>query len=270
MVRRAAWGDRFYPAEPALLSQEVEQCLAQESPPEKIAAPIACVAPHAALMYSGSIAGAVYARLELPDRFIVLCPNHTGRGMPLSIMPEGKWQMPLGDVAIDAALAALLMRKCHLLFEDAKAHENEHSLEVQLPFLQTLCPSLQMVPIAVGTEAYEALEMLGHAMAEAIRKHSRKVLIVASSDMNHFESDERTRVKDQRAIDHVLALDPRGLYDTVRREHITMCGYCPTVAALIAARELGARHAELVRYGTSADVSGDYGRVVGYAGMAVW
>jgi hypothetical protein len=270
MVRRAAWGDRFYPAHPALLSQEVEEFLQAQSPPEKIAHPIACVAPHAALMYSGAIAGAVYARLELPERFIVLCPNHTGRGTPLSIMSQGKWQMPLGDVVIDSELAGLLMRKCHLLFEDAQAHENEHSLEVQLPFLQTLRPKLQFVPIAVGTEAYEALELLGNAMAEAIRNYRHEVLIVASSDMNHFESDERTRLKDRRAIDQVLALDPRGLYDTVRHEHISMCGYCPTVGALIAARRLGAKNAELVRYGTSADVSGDYRRVVGYAGMAVW
>jgi len=270
MVRRAAWGDRFYPAEPTLLSREIEECLVTDAPKERLANPIACVAPHAALMYSGAIAGAAYARMELPERFIVLCPNHTGRGTPLSIMPQGKWQMPLGDVAIDAALARQLMRKCHLLFEDAQAHEREHSLEVQLPFLQKLRPSLQFVPIAVGTEAYEALEMLGQAMAEVARNYAHRVLIVASSDMNHFESDERTRAKDRLAIDQVLALDPRGLYDTVRHEHISMCGYCPTVATLIAARQLGAKHAELVRYGTSADVSGDYSRVVGYAGMVIW
>jgi AmmeMemoRadiSam system protein B len=270
MVRRAAWGDRFYPAEPAVLSREIESCLSLQPPPEKIPNPIACVAPHAAIMYSGAIAGAVYARVEMPERFIILCPNHTGRGTPLSILREGKWQMPFGDVPIDSALADALVSRCHLLCDDAQAHAHEHSLEVQLPFLQKLRPSLRMVPIAVGTEAYEALELLGHAMAEAIRDTRQKVLMIASSDMNHFESDERTRIKDRRAIDQVLALDPRGLYDTVRREHITMCGYCPTVATLIAARELGARRAELVRYGTSADVSGDYQRVVGYAGMVIW
>jgi hypothetical protein len=270
MVRRAAWGDRFYPAQPAALRREVEKYLAADPSQEKIANPIACVAPHAALMYSGAIAGSVYARLDLPERFIVLCPNHTGRGTPLSIMSEGKWQMPMGDVPIDSELAAALRRKCHLLFEDARAHQDEHSLEVQLPFLQKLRPKLRFVPIAVGTEAYEALEMLGRAMADAVRNCRERVLIVASSDMNHFESDERTRLKDRRAIDQVLAIDPRGLYDTVRHEHISMCGYCPTVAALIAARELGARHSELVRYGTSADVSGDFNRVVGYAAMVVW
>jgi len=270
MVRRAAWGDRFYPAEAAELRREVGKHLAGTPQNEKLTVPIACVAPHAALMYSGAIAGAVYARMDLPERFIVLGPNHSGRGTPLAIMPEGRWETPLGDAAIDSALARRLMQRCRLLFDDAPAHAQEHSLEVQLPFLLGLRPQLRFVPIAVGTEAYEALEMLGHAMAEAVRGYGQRVLIVASSDMNHFESDERTRIKDRLAINQVLALDPRGLYDTVRHEHITMCGYCPTVASLIAARELGATRAELVRYGTSSEVSGEYDRAVGYAGMVVW
>lgn len=269
MLRRAAWGGQFYPAQPHLLKQELEKYLAGETA-EKIAAPIGCVSPHAAYMYSGAIAGAVYARMELPETFIILCPNHTGRGAPLSMMSEGEWQTPLGNIHIEDKLANELRRRCHLLFEDAQAHLEEHSLEVQLPFLQKLRPNLRFVPIAVGTEAFDALEMLGHAMAGAIESYEQKVLIVASSDMNHFENDERTRLKDRRAIDQVLALDARGLYDTVRHEHITMCGYCPTVAMLTAARRLGACYAELVRYGTSADVSGDYSRVVGYAGMIVW
>ena len=269
MVRRAAWADQFYPSRPLVLRRELEKYLQAEST-EKIAEPIGCIAPHAAYMYSGAIAGAVYARLEAPRKCIILCPNHTGRGAPLSIMSEGEWQTPLGNAPIDSALARELRKKCHLLFEDARAHEDEHSLEVQLPFLQKLQPKLEFVPIAVGTEAYDALEMLGLAMAEVIQGHRERILIVASSDMNHFESDERTRLKDRRAIDQVLALDPRSLYDTVRHEHITMCGYCPTVAMLTAARRLGAAQAELVRYGTSADVSGDSSRVVGYAGIVVW
>jgi AmmeMemoRadiSam system protein B len=269
MLRRAAWADQFYPAQPAVLRKELEKLLAPE-PAEKIAAPIGCVAPHAGYVYSGAIAGAVYARLELPDRFLILCPNHTGRGAPLAIMSEGEWQTPLGNARIDAALAARLQKHCHLLSEDARAHRDEHSLEVQLPFLQKLRPGLQFVPIAVGTEAYDALELLGEALAEAAASCPQRVLIVASSDMNHYESDAATRVKDRLALDPLLALDPRSLYDTVRREHVTMCGYCPAVAMLIAARKLGAGNAELVRYGTSADVSGDFSRVVGYAGIVIW
>jgi len=269
MVRRAAWADQFYPAQPLLLNRELDRCL--EAPADqKIASPIGCVCPHAAYVYSGAIAGAVYARLELPDRFVILCPNHTGRGAPLSIMSEGEWQTPLAGAPIDRRLAEALKKRCPLLSEDSQAHLKEHSLEVQLPFLQKLQPDLEFVPIAVGTDAFEALELLGQAMAEVIAGWSRRVLIVASSDMNHFENDERTRDKDRRAIDQVLALDPRSLYNTVRRERITMCGYCPTTAMLVAARQLGASQAELVRYGTSADVSGDRGRVVGYAGLVIW
>ncbi len=269
MLRRAAWADQFYPGLPQRLRQELEKHLAGESQ-EKIREPIGCLAPHAAYVYSGAVAGAVYSRLELPDRAIVLGPNHTGRGAPLAILSEGSWETPLGRIPIDAALARALRQQCHLLFEDQHAHRQEHSLEVQMPFLQKLQPRLEFVPIALGTDAFEALELLGNGMAEAIRNYPRRVLMVASSDMNHFESDERTRIKDRHAIDQVLALDPRGLYDTVRRERISMCGYCPTAAMLIAARRLGATQAELVRYATSADASGDYSRVVGYAGMVVW
>jgi len=269
MVRRAAWAGQFYPAHPALLRQELEKHLAAQTG-KAIARPIACVSPHAAYIYSGAVAGAVYARMDLPDRFILLCPNHNMRGAPLAIMSEGTWQTPLGEARIDSSLAAALQKKCRLLSEDARAHAKEHALEVQLPFLQMLRPQMQFVPIAVGTDAYDALENLGHALAEAVAAAGRTVLIVASSDMNHFEDDDLTRQKDRLAIDQVLALDPRGLHDTVRHEHISMCGYCPTVSALVAARQLGARDAELVRYATSAEASGDYSRVVGYAGMVVF
>ena len=269
MLRHPAWADRFYPGNAALLREELDRCLTP-LPPEKLPRPIGCVSPHAAYMYSGPIAGAVFARIELPQTFIILCPNHTGRGDPLAIMSEGAWQTPLGKAQIDAALAARLEKRCHLLSQDARAHREEHSLEVQLPFLQKLQPDLRFVPICVGTDAFPALEMLGHAMAAVIRESPGRILIVASSDMNHFESDERTRLKDRCAIDQVLALNPRALYDTVRRENISMCGYCPTAAMLTAALDLGARQAEMVRYGTSADVSGDFSSVVGYAGMVVW
>ena len=269
MLRRAVWADQFYPADPVRLRRELERCLGSGSS-EKIAHPIGCVVPHAGYVYSGLVAGAVYSRLEVPDRCIVLCPNHTGRGEPLAILSTGEWETPLGRAPVDGELARLLTKRCHLLSEDATAHQREHSLEVQLPFLQKLRPGLEFVPIAVGTDAYEALELLGDALAVTIQAAARPVLIVASSDMNHFESDERTRLKDRRAIDRVLALDPRGLYDTVRHERISMCGYGPTVAMLIAARKLGAAQAELARYATSADASGDYSRVVGYAGMVIW
>jgi len=154
--------------------------------------------------------------------------------------------------------------------EDETAHLAEHSLEVQLPFLQQLKGEVKFVPIAVGTGSYAPLERLGQALGQSIKDSAEPVLIIASSDMNHYESDSVTRQKDRRAIDRVLALDPKGLYDVIKKEHVSMCGYGPTIAMLTAARQLGASGAELVKYATSGDVTGDQGEVVGYAGMIVF
>jgi hypothetical protein len=228
-----------------------------------------CVVPHAGYIYSGSVAGTVYGRLELPARYIILCPNHTGRGEPLAIMSATPWRTPLGDVQVDNELASCVKARFPLLTEDDAAHRFEHALEVQLPFLQVLRPNFRFVPIAVGTGHFEVLSALGTAIASVIRDDPKQVLVIASSDMNHYENDSITRVKDRSAIDRILALDPRGLYDVVREARITMCGYGPTVAMLTAALKLGATQAELLRYATSGDVSGDRDRVVGYAGIAV-
>ena len=149
------------------------------------------------------------------------------------------------------------------------AHESEHSLEVQLPFLQRLVGDFRFVPVVLGTDRYPLLEELGRAVARVLAAQTEPVLVIASSDMNHYESDAITRVKDERAIARILALDPRGLYDTVRAEGITMCGYAATVAMLVAVLERGAKEAQLIRYATSADISGDYDRVVGYAGIVI-
>jgi AmmeMemoRadiSam system protein B len=220
-------------------------------------------------MYSGHVAGAVYARLELPKRYIILCPNHTGVGEPLAIMSEGSWHTPLGNVAIDTPLAKALMSRFPLLSEDEIAHRAEHALEVQLPFLQELAGDFKFVPITVGTGRFDALSALGITLAEIIKQEAERVLIVASSDMNHYEPDAPTRVKDRKAIDKVLALDPKGLFDTIVKEDISMCGFGPTVAMLTAANRLGAKSAQLIKYATSGDVSGDLDQVVGYAGIAV-
>ena len=220
-------------------------------------------------MYSGHVAGAVFARIEVPQCCIVMCPNHTGMGPALSIMSEGAWETPLGNVPIDSALAASLMQRFPALQEDSAAHRAEHAAEVELPFLQLRQPELRFVPIALGTGQFDTLEQLGNAIADVIAEQKQAVLIVASSDMNHYESDVVTRAKDHRAIERILTLDPRGLYDVVTQQNISMCGYGPAVAMLTAARMLGAKSAELVKYATSADISGDRDRVVGYAGVVV-
>ena len=265
-VRQPAVAGRFYPGDPETLRRDIHQYVAVTG--NKIHA-IGCVAPHAGYMYSGHVAGAVYARLELPKRYVILCPNHTGVGEPLAIMSEGSWRTPLGNVAIDTPLAKALMNRFPLLSEDEIAHRAEHALEVQLPFLQELAGDFKFVPITVGTGRFDALSALGITLAEIIQQEAERVLIVASSDMNHYEDDENTRIKDALAIEQVLSLNPQGLYQTVQAQHISMCGYGPTIAMLTAALRMGATSAELVKYATSGDVSGDREHVVGYAGIAV-
>jgi hypothetical protein len=190
-------------------------------------------------------------------------------GRALSVMSEGAWETPLGEVAIHDGFASALKRRFPALEEDAAAHRAEHAAEVELPFLQSLQPQLRFVPIALGTGRLEVLEQLGLALADVIAQHGEPVLMVASSDMNHYESDAVTRVKDHRAIERILTLDPRGLHEVVTQQDISMCGYGPTVAMLTAARQLGAKSAELVKYATSGDVSGDRDMVVGYAGVVI-
>ena len=268
IVRQPAVAGRFYPRDRASLRDEAGSYLAYAQSSAPIQA-LGCIAPHAGYMYSGHVAGAVFARTEIPPCCIVLCPNHTGMGVPLSIMSQGAWETPLGNVPIDSTLAANLMQRYPALQEDSAAHRAEHAAEVELPFLQLRQPELRFVPIALGTAQFEPLEQLGIAMADVIAAQAQPVLIVASSDMNHYESDTVTRVKDHRAIERILVLDARGLYDVVTHQQISMCGFGPAVAMLTAARKLGAKSAELVKYATSGDVSGDRERVVGYAGVVV-
>jgi MEMO1 family protein len=265
-VRSPAVAGRFYPNNPDKLLREVRSYTAEAG--EKLRA-IGCVVPHAGYIYSGHVAGAVYARLELPKTFIILCPNHTGMGQPLAIMSEGEWMTPLGNARVDSVLANALKQSFPPLSEDVVAHSAEHALEVQLPFLQALAGDFSFVPITVGVGQVEVLEALGEAMARVISTQEKCPLIVSSSDMNHYESDKITRVKDHKAIDQIIALDARGLFDVVRRENISMCGFAPTVAMLTAARRLGAKQAQVIKYGTSGDVSGDRDLVVGYAGIVV-
>jgi AmmeMemoRadiSam system protein B len=267
MLRHPAVAGRFYPADPAVLRGDLTSYLSPGS--EKIHA-IGCIAPHAGYMYSGEVAGAVFSRIEIPQYCIILCPNHTGQGHPLAVMSEGEWQTPLGNIQIDATLARQLLDLFPALAEDSAAHRSEHAIEVELPFLQVIRPGIQFVPVAVGTSRFILLEQLGNALAAAVHTYNKgSVLIIASSDMNHYEDDASTRVKDRKAIDKILALDPQCLYETVINESISMCGFGPAVAMLTAAKKLGASKAELVQYATSGDVSGDRDMVVGYAGIVV-
>lgn len=266
-VRPPAVAGQFYERDPARLRRQVAECLRGTEQPVKRRF-IGAIVPHAGLMYSGHVAGAAYNALDLPRRLIILCPNHTGLGTMASINSSGAWRTPLGDVPVDELLARDLTSRCSLLQEDDRAHQREHSLEVQLPFLQELLGSFSMVPVCLSLPNVDACHQLGRAIAEVMREQ-RDVAVVASSDLNHYEDQETTLQKDQRAIDAVLALDPRELWRRVREEDISMCGFIPVTTMLFAARELGAAKAELFRHSTSGDINGDYSAVVGYASMAV-
>lgn len=270
ILRHPAVAGRFYPADPDDLRAQAQGYLSQSTlTGQAPVCALGCIAPHAGYMYSGHVAGAVFARLEVPQHCIVLCPNHTGIGRALAITSEGAWETPLGEVPIDAELAHALKQRFPALQEDSSAHRAEHAAEVELPFLQLRQPDLTFVPIALGTAQFESLHQLGVAVADVVQSQKNPVLIVASSDMNHYESDAVTRVKDHRAIERILTLDPRGLFDVVTQQDVSMCGFGPAVAMLTAARQRGAKSAELVKYATSGDISGDRNMVVGYAGVVV-
>ena len=265
-ARTPAVAGRFYPRRADELLRDIHNYTTASEP--AIAA-IGCVVPHAGYMYSGHVAGAVYSRLEVPKRCVVLCPNHTGIGHPLAIMTQTPWLTPLGEIVADTQLGSALLHAFPLLQEDSSAHRAEHAIEVQLPFLQTRQPDMSIVPIAIGTSDFDLLQGLGETLAKVVAAQPEKTLLIASSDMNHYESDAVTRVKDRKAIERVLALDPRGLWDVVTNEDISMCGFGPAIVMLTAAKRLGATSATLVKYATSGDVSGDRDQVVGYAGIIV-
>ena len=194
--------------------------------------------------------------------------HHLGGRRPVGVTDRA-WQTPLGEAQIDSGLAAELRQAFPLLREDAIAHETEHALEVQLPFLQRLTGEFRFVPIVLGTERFDVLERLGRAIAKVYVAQKEPFLILTSSDMNHYESDAITRVKDRVALDRIAALDPAGLQKVIHEKEISMCGYGPAIVMMTAMRALGAEQAEIVAYATSAEVSGDFDWVVGYAGAIV-
>jgi AmmeMemoRadiSam system protein B len=266
MARPPAVAGRFYPENPQDLLEEVQRHLELETP--KVNAK-GVIAPHAGFMYSGDVAGSVYSRVEIPDTVILLGPNHTGMGERIAISCHGSWIMPFGDLEIDTNLATAVLGNLPIARENEDAHRLEHSLETQLPFLQYFRKQFKFVPICLMRLSLEECLMLAKAIVQAVRSCDRPVLIVASSDMTHYESHTNASERDHRAIDQVLNMDPEGLFRTVEREGITMCGVNPATVMLAACKEMGATQAELAKYMTSGEISGDMDQVVGYAGVVV-
>ncbi|MFN3740367.1 MAG: AmmeMemoRadiSam system protein B [Thermodesulfovibrionales bacterium] len=270
MIRSPAVSGQFYPDSPSRLNSMVESMMVKALSQNILAA----VAPHAGLMYSGYVAGAVYSHMNIPDIFILLGPNHTGLGPVASIMAEGEWIIPTGRFKINAELAREIIRRTDLVSPDTKAHLFEHSLEVQLPFIayrahQEGRENPEIVPLVLGPLTLDECRTLGEVIAEAVNDLKLNSVIVASTDMSHYVSDTTARQKDRKAIDRIVALDPEGLYHIVKEERISMCGYIPTTTTLFASKRLGAKEAKLVKYMTSGEVSGDYDHVVGYAGLLI-
>ncbi|MFH1651342.1 MAG: AmmeMemoRadiSam system protein B [Chloroflexota bacterium] len=266
MIREPAVAGQFYPRTAAQLRSMIAKLVNKNAAKKEV---IGLVAPHAGYIYSGPVAGAVISGVAFKDTFILMGPNHTGRGRPFAIMTEGTWRTPLGEVAIDTELARLILDESEHLEEDAAAHEFEHSLEVQVPFLQYFKPDVRIVPIVFAQDSGEVYRQIGEAIARVLNATGRAAVLLASSDMTHYETHESAQRKDHEAIEAILALDGEGLLRRIAGLGISMCGYAPTVALIAAAKALGANSAELVLYQTSGETSGDFSSVVGYAGITI-
>ncbi len=266
MIRKPVVAGQFYPASRSQLRAMIGELVDEKAEKEEI---IGLVSPHAGYIYSGSVAGAIISKIKFKDTFVIMGPNHTGSGKPLSIMTEGVWETPLGKVEIDSELAKQILAVSRHLQQDHMAHLYEHAIEVQLPLLQYFQRDFKLVPIVLSYSASATWKEIGREIARAIKELNREVVIIASSDMTHYESQESAQRKDKQAIDAILALNEDELLKRVDELNITMCGYAPAISLIVAAKELGATEAELVKYQTSGDVSGDYGAVVGYAGIII-
>jgi AmmeMemoRadiSam system protein B len=256
----------FYESRPDRLEKDVRGYLAVDASPQES---FGVIVPHAGYVYSGATAGAVYARVRVPKTCVILCPNHTGRGAPASVEPSDAWRTPLGDVPVDRRAAARLRELAPSLTEDPEAHRREHSLEVQLPFLQTVRPDVSFVPVCLGEPSLALCREVGEAIARLRAESEEPPLVVASSDMNHYEPRAVGRRKDDLALARVQNLDPEGLFRTVLTEDISMCGFLPATALLFAARAAKAKEARVVARADSGDQTGDASSVVGYAGVVI-
>jgi MEMO1 family protein len=274
VIRSPAVSGRFYPKDPAELRATVATLLADArravSPPRPA---VAIIAPHAGYIYSGPTAARVFARTEIPGLVVILAPNHTGVAAApsgVSLWEAGAFRTPLGDVPVDTDASDALQRISDgVVAVDHAAHEAEHAVEVELPFLQLLRADVRIVPLVIAWDAWEPARILGDILARLVHTAGEPVLLLGSSDLNHYEPANVSEEKDARALEAVTALDGEELLARCKRERISMCGRAPVATVLAAARALGAGRAEVVDYRHSGWVSGDNARVVGYAGVVI-
>lgn len=269
MIRNAAVAGQFYSGSKETLLKEVRDLIGR--PTQKKEDAVGVVSPHAGYVYSGAVAGATLASINPKSNYIIMGPNHTALGSPFSISTSDLWKTPLGEVAINKDLSEKILKNCSLIKKDELAHIHEHSIEVQLPFLQTLQKNFSFVPIVIALADINIYKKIGEALAKTIKelKIEKETAIIASSDMTHYESGESAKAKDSKAIDAILSLDEDALVERIEKLDISMCGFAPTAIMIVAAKLLGAKRAQLIKYQTSGDVSGDYSSVVGYAGIII-
>lgn len=264
-LRAPAVAGTFYPGRP----EELRRAVAETLPRSPRTRALAVVVPHAGYAYSGRVAGAAFARAELPRDVVLLCFNHRGRGGDFAVWPEGAWRTPLGDAPVNADLARRIREAFAQASFDESGHRDEHSGEVQLPFLQVLRPDVRIVPVALSAalddRSFGALRAFGRALAGV----EGDFLVVASTDLNHYEDQETTLAKDAAVISAIERLDEEGIREAVERKDVSMCGFAPAIAAVAYAKARGAVRAETVLHATSGDVTGDYDKVVGYVGMII-
>ncbi len=264
MIREAVVAGVFYDADGDKLKKNISSLCPEKK--EQICAR-AVIVPHAGYIYSGKVAAETFASVELPDTFIILGPNHTGLGKPISVYPEGSWQTPLGEARIDALLSGDIIKNCKSASKDIMAHAREHSIEVQLPFIQYHKKDFRFAAIALGDPDLLHLKELGIAIAQAIK--GRDVMLVASTDLTHYEEASEAKVKDDMVLKSIENMDPEQLAKDVHKHGISMCGWMPVYTVMHACMALGSKEAKIIRYMNSGDTSGDYDEVVGYAGAVI-
>jgi len=268
MLRKPAVAGYFYPSTKDGLLSDLRYLVVPSS--RKVSAK-AIIVPHAGYMYSGGVAGKVYGMIKPPDIAVILGPNHTGLGARASIFDGDAYLTPLGEAKVEKDGVSFLIEQAPFLTPEKLAHLHEHSLEVQVPFLQYINPNLKIIPIVLLDLSLEEIYTLGSALAEYVLKHPEKsILLVASTDFSHYVPHEVAKKKDFLAIEQIKRLSPEGLLQVVFRERISMCGYLPVSCLLAACQKLPVSTVELVDYKTSGDIIGDYSSVVGYAGIVIY
>jgi AmmeMemoRadiSam system protein B/AmmeMemoRadiSam system protein A len=264
MIRNPYVAGYFYPGSASELRATIAKYVDKESPKEEV---VGLLVPHAGYQYSGPVTGATISRVKFKDTFIIIGPSHSGLGKPYSVMPEGTWKTPLGNVEVDSELARKIIAVSKYMREDYQAHQEEHAVEVQIPFLQYFKPDVRIVPIILAHAEADIYKEIGKDIARAIKELKRDAVILASGDMTHYETRASASAKDKKAVEAMLELNEDELTQRYQKLSISMCAYGPVVCLISAAKELGATGAELVKYQTSGDITGDHDAVVGYAGV---